>query len=357
MSHVHGVLALGAASPDIQSDLWPVPVRVKGSSYLGQMMVADDSGIVYRLSPGQIPVPVRNGTYHPDDVGVVGLAGGRLLVGCFDDSWSETELVDEATGQMGWSAPIALAPVMPVDDQLIGNVSGTSGDLASLDVHTGLERWRNERWGVLDIIAVVGEVLWLTDVVSNTLVGYDVDSGREVATVGMPRESRLVGALDQSGDLHIGDEYGWLIVDLAQAKVVADVRFEGSGMGDVYAHRTVRRADGRLVLADDRGTGLRGAPRATSSARVRGDMPANTGRRDRSGPADRAVLRRYADRDRRTVVAPMAPLWDEIGRDPDGFRLLDQRSAPVGSYQSAPERGQAAARHAGSWPTRRAAGR
>jgi hypothetical protein len=253
MSHVHGVLALGMAPPDLRSDLWPVPVRVKGSSYPGQMMVADDSGVVYRLSPGQIPTPVQIGTQHPDDVGVVGLPGGRLLVGCFEDSWSETELVDETTGQVVWRAPIALAPVMPVGDQFIGNVSGTSGDLASLDVHTGLERWRNARWGPLEIIAAIGGVLWLADVISNKLVGYSVDSGREVASVGLPRESRLVGVLDQSGNLHIGDEHGWFIVDLTQARVVADARFEASGMGGVYAHRTVRSADGRLVLADDRG--------------------------------------------------------------------------------------------------------
>jgi hypothetical protein len=250
----HGVLALGAGPPDLRSDAgrWPVPVRVIGSSYPGQMMAIDDSAMVYRLSPGRVPVPVWHSTYHPDDVGVVGLPGGRLLASTFD-SWCE--LVDEATGQVVWRSPIDPTPVMPVGDQLIGGAGAVSDDLVSLDVHTGVQRWR--RPGALlppsDIIAVVGGVLWVTDSISNQLVGFSVDSGRPAGTVVLPRTSRLTGLVDQAGMLHIGDEHGWLVVDLTQARVAADARFEASGMGEVYAARTVRSAEGRLVLADDRG--------------------------------------------------------------------------------------------------------
>lgn len=254
-SPAHGVLALGAGPPDLRSEAgrWPVGVRFLGSAYPGQLMAIDDSGTVYRLSPGRAPRPVWNSTYHPDGLGVVGLPGGRLLVSG-DDEGSETELVDEATGKVVWRSPVVLAPVIPVGDQLIGGATYTSGDLVSLDVRTGRERWRRPRvLSVLDIVAAVGGVLWITDSIHNQLVGFDVDSGRPAATVALPRKSRLTGCLDQAGNLHLGDEHGWLVADLTQARVAADVRFEASGMGTVYADRTVRSADGRLVLADDRG--------------------------------------------------------------------------------------------------------
>ncbi|KAA9379652.1 hypothetical protein F5972_08345 [Microbispora cellulosiformans] len=258
-SSEHGVLALGAAPPDLRSDAgrWPVPVRVVGSGYPGQLMVVDNSGMVYRLSPERPPMPVWESTEHPDEVDVVGLPGGRLLASCFDDSWSETQLVEEATGHIVWRSPVVQAPVMPVGDQLIGisHMAPSRGDLVSLDVRTGLERWRRpggSLWGA-DIVAVVRAVLWVDDRINNQLVGFSVDSGRPMARVALPRTSRLTGVLDQAGVLHIVDEHGWLAVDLTQARVVADVRFEVSGMGRVYQSRTIRSADGRLVLADDRG--------------------------------------------------------------------------------------------------------
>jgi hypothetical protein len=256
-SRVRGVLALGADPPDLGSDAgwWPVPVRV-GSSYPGQLLAIDDSGLVYRLSPGRVPMPVLH-THRPNDVCVVGLPGGRLLVSSFDPSW--TDLVEEATGQTMWRSPVGLVgPVMPVGDQLIGGASPMRGDLVSLDVRTGLERWRRPAtpwlaWPDMDMVAVVGGVLWNADSLNNQLVGFSVDAGRPVATVVLPRRSRLTGVLDQAGNLHIGDEHGWLVVDLTQARMAADVRFESSGIGAVYAKRTVRSADGRLVLADDHG--------------------------------------------------------------------------------------------------------
>ncbi|MFF6981355.1 hypothetical protein ACFZAV_27515 [Streptomyces sp. NPDC008343] len=252
----HGVLALGAGPPDLRpdADRWPVPVRVIGSSYPGQLMAIDDSSMVYRLSPGREPMQVWRSTYHPDDVGVVGLPGGRLLASSGHDSSSKVELVEEGTGQVVWRSPI-LVPVMPVGDQLIGGAGPGGRDLVSLDVRTGVERWRRPRALELasDMVAVAGGVLWVADWVNNQLVGFGVDSGRPVTPVVLPRESRLTGALDQAGNLHIGDEHGWLVVDLVQARVAADVRFEASDMGGVYARRTVRSSDGRLVLADDRG--------------------------------------------------------------------------------------------------------
>lgn len=258
-SPVHGVLALGASPPNLRpdADLWPVPVSVMGSSFPGQLMVMDESGIVYRLSPGRVPMPVWQCTYHPDDVGVLGLPGGRLLVSSFDFSW--TELIEEATKQTVWRRPVALVPEMPVGDQLIGGTGPVRGDLVSLDVRTGMERWRRpmEPWrpgpSTSDVFAAVGGVLWAADRISNQLVGFSVDSGREVATVVLPRASRLTGVLDQAGNLHIGDEHGWLVVELKQARVTVDVRFEASGISGVYAKHTVRSADGRLVLADDQG--------------------------------------------------------------------------------------------------------
>jgi hypothetical protein len=254
-SSVDGVLALGAAPPDLLSDVcrWHVPVQVVGPSYPGQLMAIDKSGMVYRLSPGQAPTPVWRSTYHPDDLdGVDGLPGGRLLVGSVDFG---TEMVEESTGQTVWRSRIPVVPVMPVDDQLIGQAGPTSGDLVSLDVRTGAERWRQPRalWAASGIFAVVGGVLWATDSIHNQVAGFSVDSGRPVATVELPRKSRLTGLVDQAGNLHIGDERGWLIVDLSQARVAADVRFAAAGIGGVYAKRTVRSADGRLMLADDQG--------------------------------------------------------------------------------------------------------
>lgn len=128
---------------------------------------------------------------------------------------------------------------MPVGDQLIGSAAGTSGDLVSLDGRTGQEQWRRRRAlrAPSGIIAVVGGVLWAADAVRNQVVGFSVDSGRPVARVVLPRPSRLTGVLDQAGNLHLGDEHGWLVVDLTQARVAADVRFEASGIGDVYEAR------------------------------------------------------------------------------------------------------------------------
>jgi outer membrane protein assembly factor BamB len=256
-SSEHGVVSLGAGPPDLRSEAgrWPVPVRVVGSSHPGQLMVADEAGTVYRLSPGQEPVAAWRSGMHPDDFTVVGLPGGRLLWDNIDGTGGRTELVDEATGQIIWRSRVILSPVMPVAGQLIGGgVAAARGDLVSLDAGTGEEQWR-QRGGLggLDIIAVVGDVLWATDAVYNRLAGFSTDDGRPVATVALPRESRLTGVLDQAGNLHIGDEHGWLIVDLPRARVAADTRFKGARIGAVYAKDTVRSADGRLVITDDRG--------------------------------------------------------------------------------------------------------
>jgi outer membrane protein assembly factor BamB len=256
-SSEHGVVALGAGPPDLRpgAGRWPVPVRVVGSSYPGQLMAADEAGTVYRLRPGQAPVPAWRSGMHPDDFTVLGLPGGRLLWDNFDGTGGHTELVDEATGQVIWRSRVVLSPVMPVAGQLIGGrVAAARGDLVSLDAGTGEERWRQRRGlGGLAIIAVVGDVVWAGDSIHSRLAGFSTGSGRPVATVALPRESRLTGVLDQAGNLHIGDEHGWLIIDLPRARVAADTRFKRASIGAVYAKDTVRSADGRLVITDDRG--------------------------------------------------------------------------------------------------------
>ncbi|MFD9722121.1 PQQ-binding-like beta-propeller repeat protein [Streptomyces sp. NPDC059076] len=252
----HGVPSFGAHPPDMEADVrrWPVPtVHIAGSAYGGQLMVIDDWGTTYRVSPGRAPVQGWRSGRHPDSVGVVGLPGGRLLVS--DPDQPATEVVEEATGRTLWHAGVGLCPDMLVGDSVVGAEGPTSSDLISLDVRTGEVKWRR-RASILtpsSAIAVVGGVLWFTDPIGNRLVGFHADTGRPAGTVVLPRESRLTGTLDQAGHLHIGDEQGWLIVDLAQARVRVDVRFEASDMGGVYASRTLRSSDGRLVLADDRG--------------------------------------------------------------------------------------------------------
>jgi hypothetical protein len=231
-----------------------VPVGILGSSYPGQLMAIDTSGMVYRLSPGRAPLPVWQTMHDPDDLGVNGLPGGWLLASSVDAC--RTELIEEATGRIVWRSPVLLSPVMPVGEQLIGGESGESASregLVSLDVRTGQERWRRPLTMGVEIVAAVGGVLWGTDWVENQLLAFDVDSGRPVATVGLPRKSRLTGLLDQAGILHIVDECGWLVVDLRQGRIAADVRFEASGMGDVFRSRAVRSTDGRMILADNRG--------------------------------------------------------------------------------------------------------
>lgn len=255
LSPATGVLTLGAAPPDFDSDLWPVPVQFAGSASSGQMMVVDQSSMVYRLAPGRTPVPVWRADNHPDDVSVVGLPRGRLLSSSFDgDSWARTELVDEVSGRIVWTSPVSLAPTLIVGEQLIGGGFGPVTCLMSLDAATGKKRWlRDDLWGTPDLIAVVGDALWSADPVNNELASFEVQSGRSGATVPLPHESRLTGVLDQAGNLHIVDERGWTIVDLTSARVVFDARFDVPGMGNVFARRAVRAADGRLVLADDRG--------------------------------------------------------------------------------------------------------
>jgi hypothetical protein len=218
------------------------------------MMVVDQSSMVYRLSPGRTPVPVWSANYHPDEVDVVGLPGGRLLSSSFDESWAQTDLVDEKSGRIVWTSPVALAPTLVVGEQLIGEGFGPVTGLMSLDAGTGEQRWRrDDRWRRSNLIAVVGDVLWSTDFIDNKLIAFDVRSGRSGVTVPLPHRSRLTGVLDQAGHLHVIDEQGWTTVDLTNARVVSDARFDAPGMGDVFADRAVRAADGRLVLADNRG--------------------------------------------------------------------------------------------------------
>ncbi|MFI0482281.1 hypothetical protein [Actinomadura sp. 9N215] len=257
-----GVVTLGADPPVLQpdADLWPVPVSVIGSGYPGQLMVIDEADTVYRLAPGVAPVPVWHCREDPNYTSVDGLPSGRLMVSSFDDAWSPTReirtgtsLIEESTGEVLWHSPVMLSPVMPTGGQVIGGAD--RDDLVSLDFGTGGELWRRKRamLSASDAIAVVDGVLWTADPINERLVGFAVDSGREAAAIAMPRPSRLTGLLDQAGTFHIGDEDGWLAVDLVHARVAADIRFEPSGMGGVYKSRTVRSADGRLVLADDRG--------------------------------------------------------------------------------------------------------
>jgi hypothetical protein len=254
ISPENGVLTPGAAPPDFGSDLWPVPVRIVGSAFPGQVMLVDQSGMVYRLAPGRTPVPVWRGNRHPDELAVVGLPGGRLLSSTFDEDWARTELVDETSGRIVWTSPVGLVPTLVVGDQLIGGGFGPVTKLMSLDAGTGEQRWRRDDLRLRpDLVAVVGELLWSTDWIANELVAFDVRSGRSGARVPLPRRSRLTGVLDQAGHLHVVNEQGWTMVDLTAARVVSDVRFDAPGMGDVLANRAVRAADGRLVLADDRG--------------------------------------------------------------------------------------------------------
>jgi hypothetical protein len=254
ISPASGVLTPGAAPPDFDSDLWPVPVRVAGSASSGQMMVVDQSSMVYRLTPGRTPVPVWRADHHPDEVDVVGLPGGRLLSSSFDDSWAQTQLVDEVSGRIVWTSPLSLAPTLVVGERLIGSGFGPVTGLMSLNTGTGEQQWRHdEPWQRPDLVAVVGDMLWSTDSIRNELVAFDVQSGMSSATVTLPHRSRLTGVLDQEGHLHIIDEQGWTTVDLTSASVVSDARFDIPGIGNLFANRAVRVADGRLVLADDRG--------------------------------------------------------------------------------------------------------
>src|SRR5258708_18349214 len=56
-SSEHGVVALGAGPPDLRpgAGRWPVPVRVVGSSYPGQLMAADEAGTGDPPPPGPGP--------------------------------------------------------------------------------------------------------------------------------------------------------------------------------------------------------------------------------------------------------------------------------------------------------------
>lgn len=250
----NGVLTPGAAPPEFGSDLWPVPVRIVGSAFPGQVMLVDQSGTVYRLTPGRTPVPVWHGNRHPDELAVVGMPGGRLLSSSSDEAWARTELVDEASGRIVWTSPVDLAPALVVGDRLIGKGFGPVTGLMSLDAGTGEQQWRRDDLRLTpDLVAVIGDLLWSTDSIANKLVTFDVRSGRSSATVPLPRRSRLTGLLDQAGHLHIVNEQGWITVDLTNARVVSDAPFDAPEMGDVFAKRAVRAADGRLVLADDRG--------------------------------------------------------------------------------------------------------
>ncbi|GAA0591274.1 hypothetical protein GCM10010174_02950 [Kutzneria viridogrisea] len=162
ISPENGVLTPSAAPPDFGSDLWPIPVRIAGSASSGQMMLVDQSGTVYRLTPGRTPVPVWRGNRHPDELGVVGLPGGRLLSSSFDESWARTELIDEASGRIAWTSPVSLSPTLVVGEQLVGEGFGPVTGLMSLDIRTGERRWRREDlWLRPNLIAVVGQVLWL----------------------------------------------------------------------------------------------------------------------------------------------------------------------------------------------------
>jgi outer membrane protein assembly factor BamB len=257
-SSADGVVALGAAPPDLRpgADYWAMQAHVKGSSCPGQLMVADEAGMVYRVSPGKAPAAAWDSRMHHGDFSVTGLPDGRLLWDDCDGETGDSELIDPESGQVSWHSPVVLSPVVPVGGQLVGGgVADARGDLISLDTATGAERWRQRRalGAALDIVAAVGGLLWAGDSSGGRLLGFSLDSGRPAATVALPRRTRLVGCLDEAGNLHLADEDGWLIVDLAQARVTADIRFEAAGMGSVYARRTVRGADGRLVLADDRG--------------------------------------------------------------------------------------------------------
>ncbi|MFC4033350.1 hypothetical protein ACFO3J_17905 [Streptomyces polygonati] len=257
VSSDRGVLTLGAGAPSLRTDAdwWPVPVRFVGSAHPGGLMLVDDDAGVYRLTPGQAPVPVWESAYAPDALGVTGLPGGRLLVDAFDDWSSSTmEMIDEVTGHIMWRSGV-VGPVMPVGDQLVGAAGEGGRDLVSLDLESGEERWRNPRALTMGggFIAVVNGVLWIEDTLEERVRGFGVDSGRPVESIALPRPTRLTGVLDPGGRLHSADEHGWLVVDLARGRVDSDTRFENVGIDRVLAARTVRSADGRLVLADTRG--------------------------------------------------------------------------------------------------------
>ncbi|MFI5891127.1 PQQ-binding-like beta-propeller repeat protein [Actinoplanes sp. NPDC051513] len=260
----HGVLSVGADAPRLEpgADLWPVPVRVCGGSVPGGLLAVDTAGTVYRLVPGAEPTPVWPSQRSQRDVSVVSLPGGQLVSSEDDgEAWGRTELIDKSTGAVVWTSGRTLSVPMPVGDQLISEgsyegLTGLKGELASLDVKTGEDRW--SRPHALPrgshMLAVVNGVLWVqAGWMDNRLLGFATEDGRSVGAVALPRESRDAFALDASGTLHIGDEHGWSTVDLTQGRVTTDVRFAAPGCGTVYANRTLRSADGRLLFADDRG--------------------------------------------------------------------------------------------------------
>lgn len=256
VSPVRGIVALGADPPDLPVAEGGPVLEYAGPSYPGQLLGMDASGAVYRITPGRPPVRVwqpdrRDSDWWVAFDGWTGLPGGRLLASVVEDTWSSTRLIEEAGRKVVWRTDRALAPELPLGDRLI---AGAGGDLVSLDAHTGEEVWRRPRvLSALGMVGVVGGLVWITDSLKNELAAFQVDSGRPAATIPLPRKSRMTGLVDQAGRLHLGDEHGWLVVDLTRARLTADVRFEHDGIGGVYANRTLRSADGRLVLADDRG--------------------------------------------------------------------------------------------------------
>jgi hypothetical protein len=281
LSPVHGVVALGADPPDLApaQDRGQILTHA-GSAYPGQLLVTDGPGTVYRLTPGQAPRPVwRNPRAWEAFDGLDGLPGGLLLAVTIGDDWSSTQLIEEATGKVRWRSSEALSTEMLVGNLLVGSARS---DLVALDVRTGQEQWRRRRVSpVLGMVGMVDGLVWIIDSMTKRLTAFRADSGHTAASITLPRETRMAAVLDQAGRLHLGDENGWIVVDLRQARVISDVHFVSPPgaprIHTVYANRTRRSADGRLIVADDQGQIFVAHPERPDRPRRVAELPAIRG--------------------------------------------------------------------------------
>jgi hypothetical protein len=247
-----GFIVLGDGPPAEARSLPGLRVEARSSDD-SRPLLFDETGIVYRWSPGSTPRKVWGTGTAPQNLEVIGLSNDRLLVqrpaSPGGDEWI-TEMVDTEMGIM-WQRPGDLRGVLPWNESLLA-VPADRQSVVRLRLADGSTAWKCALEGrAAALIAIVGEKLWLRTY-EGRLIAVDVDSGKVSVRLSIPLAAVPEGVVDQQGRLHLCTGPSYTVIDLHDGAIV----FTGVlPAGDdapsaVFGSLATPLRDGRLLFFD-----------------------------------------------------------------------------------------------------------
>jgi len=216
-------------------------------------LLFDDTGIIYRWSPGSTPRKVWGAGTAPQNLEAIGLSHERILVQRPETpsggEWI-TEMIDTEIGII-WQRAGDLRGVLPWNESVLA-IPADRHSVVRLRLADGAPVWQCALEGrAAALVAIAGGKLWLRTY-EGQLIGLDVDTGKVRLRLSIPLAAVPEGVVDQQGLLHLCTGPSYTIIDLKDgATVFTGVLPAGDDApSSVFGSLATPLRDGRLLFFD-----------------------------------------------------------------------------------------------------------